>query len=128
MFVERRREPKPHPQRHEVVRLDPLDCLAAQPPDHRLAAIPGARQQLGPEAGGRARRSPARRLSAARAVYRLVGAAGVVGLVAFEGRGRDGLEVRRQTGAIHTLRDGLVTRIENYEGWAEALEAVGLAE
>jgi ketosteroid isomerase-like protein len=47
----------------------------------------------------------------------------VVALVTFERRGRGGLEVRRQTGAVHTLRDGLVTRIENYEGWAEALEA-----
>jgi ketosteroid isomerase-like protein len=52
----------------------------------------------------------------------------VVALVTFEGRGRGGLEVRRQTGAVHTLRDGLVTRIENYEGWAEALEAAGLSE
>ena len=52
----------------------------------------------------------------------------VVALITFEGRGRDGLEVDRQTGAVHTLSDGLVTRIENYEGWAEALEAAGLRE
>ena len=52
----------------------------------------------------------------------------VVALLTFEARGRDGLEVRRQAGSVHTLRDGLVTRIENYEGWAEALEAAGLSE
>ena len=51
----------------------------------------------------------------------------VVILVTFAARGRDGLEVGRQMGSVWTFRDGLVTRIENYESWAEALEAAGLS-
>jgi ketosteroid isomerase-like protein len=52
----------------------------------------------------------------------------VIARVTFEGRGRDGLEVDRQTGIVYTIRDGLATRIENYESWDEALEAAGLRE
>jgi ketosteroid isomerase-like protein len=46
----------------------------------------------------------------------------------FEGRGRNGLQVRRQTGSVWTFRDGLVLRLQNYGGWSQALEAVGLRE
>ena len=46
----------------------------------------------------------------------------------FEGRARDGLEVRRQTGIVYTFRDGLVLRIQNYGGWWQALAALGLSE
>jgi ketosteroid isomerase-like protein len=52
----------------------------------------------------------------------------VVARVTFEARGRDGMEVSRQTGIVYTLRDGLATRIENHESWDEALEAAGLSE
>ena len=52
----------------------------------------------------------------------------VVALVTFEARGREGLEMARKTGAVYTVRDGLVTRIENHRAWADALEAAGLRE
>jgi ketosteroid isomerase-like protein len=46
----------------------------------------------------------------------------------FEGRARDGLQVRRQTASVWTFRDALVLAIQNYGGWTQALEAVGLRE
>jgi ketosteroid isomerase-like protein len=46
----------------------------------------------------------------------------------FEGRGRDGVEVRRPSATVWTFREGLVLGIQNYAGWSEALEAVGLRE
>jgi ketosteroid isomerase-like protein len=46
----------------------------------------------------------------------------------FEGRGREGLEVRRPTASVWTFRDGLVLVIQNHEGRSQALEAVGLRE
>ena len=52
----------------------------------------------------------------------------VIALVTFKARGRDGLEVTRQTGSVWAFRDGLTVRIENFEAWAEALEAAGLRE
>ena len=52
----------------------------------------------------------------------------VLALVTFEARGRDGLEVGRQTGSVWTFRDGLVFQIENYRDWDLALEAAGVRE
>jgi ketosteroid isomerase-like protein len=52
----------------------------------------------------------------------------VLGFIAFEARGRDGLTVHRQAGNVWTFRDGLVVRLETHAGWTEALEAVGLRE
>jgi|SRR5215211_6971445 len=46
----------------------------------------------------------------------------------FEGRARDGLEVRRPTASVWTFRADLVIRVQNYGGWTQALEAVGLRE
>jgi ketosteroid isomerase-like protein len=43
----------------------------------------------------------------------------------FEGRGRDGLEVRRPTASIWTFRDDQVLQLQTYATWDEALEAVG---
>ena len=52
----------------------------------------------------------------------------VIALVTFEARGRDGLEVARQTGSVWAFRAGLTVRIENQGDWTKALEAVGLSE
>ena len=52
----------------------------------------------------------------------------VLALVTFEARGRDGLEVARQTGSVWAFRDGLAVRIENHRDWTKALEAAGLSE
>ena len=49
--------------------------------------------------------------------------------VRFRGRGRaSGVEVDTRLYEVHTLRDGKVLRIDEYEHRAEALEAVGLSE
>ncbi len=52
----------------------------------------------------------------------------VVALLTFHGRGRAGLEVRRQFGNVFTFRNGLAVRIQAYGDWNQALEAVGLSE
>jgi ketosteroid isomerase-like protein len=53
----------------------------------------------------------------------------VVSLVLQRAKGRgSGLAMEMKTAQIATLRDGKVTRIDNYEDRAEALEAVGLRE
>jgi ketosteroid isomerase-like protein len=49
-------------------------------------------------------------------------------LMTFNGRGRDGVEVRRQVASVVAFRDGLDVRHENYGDWTTALEAVGLSE
>jgi len=50
----------------------------------------------------------------------------ILGLLTFNARGRDGVEVRRQAANVWTIRDGLAVRVENHGDWATALEAVGL--
>jgi ketosteroid isomerase-like protein len=53
----------------------------------------------------------------------------VVTLVRQRGKGRSsGLAMDMQMAQIATLRDGKVTRLDNYEDRDEALEAVGLGE
>ena len=52
----------------------------------------------------------------------------VIALVRFEARGRDGLEVARQTGSVWAFRDCLTVRVENHGDWTKALEAAGLRE
>ncbi len=49
-------------------------------------------------------------------------------LSVFEGRARDGLEVRRDASSVWMFRDGLAVSTQNYGAWSEALEAVGLSE
>jgi ketosteroid isomerase-like protein len=49
-------------------------------------------------------------------------------LVVFEGHGRDGLETRRPNAGVWTFRDDQALQVQNYEGWPQALEAVGLRE
>ena len=44
----------------------------------------------------------------------------------FEGRGRDGVTVRRSVANVITLRDGLAVRIVSYGDWREALAAMGM--
>jgi uncharacterized protein len=52
----------------------------------------------------------------------------VVSLVRQRGRGRDsGFPLDMRSAQIATLRDGKVTRLDNYEDRAEALEAAGLS-
>jgi ketosteroid isomerase-like protein len=51
----------------------------------------------------------------------------VVSLILQRGKGRSsGLAMEMKTAQVATLRDGKVTRIDNYENRAEALEAAGL--
>jgi uncharacterized protein len=53
----------------------------------------------------------------------------VVSLIVQRGKGRSsGLAMEMKTAQVATLRDGKVTRIDNYEDRAEALEAAGLRE
>jgi ketosteroid isomerase-like protein len=44
----------------------------------------------------------------------------------FKARGREGITVEREFGAIFTVRGGLGVRIETYSSGEQALEAVGL--
>jgi hypothetical protein len=43
-------------------------------------------------------------------------------------RGRDGIEVAAKSTFVFTVEHGLTTRLEMFQGRAEALEAVGLQE
>jgi uncharacterized protein len=53
----------------------------------------------------------------------------VVSLIVQRARGRSsGLAMEMKSAQVATLRDGKVTRIDNYEDRAEALEATGLGE
>jgi len=53
----------------------------------------------------------------------------VVSLVLQRGKGRSsGLAMEMEMAQIATLRNGKVTRLDNYEDHAEALEAVGMRE
>ena len=53
----------------------------------------------------------------------------VVSLILQRGKGRSsGLAMDMESAQVATLRDGKVTRLENYEDRAEALEAAGLRE
>jgi hypothetical protein len=52
----------------------------------------------------------------------------ILGLVTFRVRRRDGLETSRRWAYVMTFRDGLPRRIDNFQSWDEALEAVGLSE
>ena len=53
----------------------------------------------------------------------------VVSLIVQRAKGRSsGLTMEMKTAQIATLRDGKVTRIDNFEDRAEALEAAGLHE
>ena len=52
----------------------------------------------------------------------------VAARLTFEGRGRAGLEVRREFGNVWTFRNGLAVQVKAYADWTEALEAVGLSE
>jgi ketosteroid isomerase-like protein len=42
--------------------------------------------------------------------------------------GRDGITLEDQASEVWTLENGLVVRIETFDSWSEALEAVGLSE
>ena len=53
----------------------------------------------------------------------------VVSLVWHRGKGRNsGLPMEMEMAQIATVRDGKVTRLDNYDDRAEALEAAGLTE
>jgi ketosteroid isomerase-like protein len=53
----------------------------------------------------------------------------VVSLIHHCGKGREsGLALDMEMAQIATLRDGKITRLDNYDDRAEALEAVGLRE
>jgi ketosteroid isomerase-like protein len=53
----------------------------------------------------------------------------VVSLIVQRGTGRSsGLAMEMEMAHVATLRNGKITRFENYEDRAEALEAVGLSE
>jgi uncharacterized protein len=53
----------------------------------------------------------------------------VLSLILQRGKGRSsGLEMEMEMAQVATLRNGKVTRLDNYEDRAEALEAAGLRE
>ena len=52
----------------------------------------------------------------------------LLALITFCVRGRDGIETRRRWAHVVTYRNGMPAVTENYESWADALEAVGLSE
>ena len=52
----------------------------------------------------------------------------VIVLFRFRAKGRDGIQVQRPQAICDTVRDGQVVRAENFAGWDQALEAVGLSE
>jgi ketosteroid isomerase-like protein len=52
----------------------------------------------------------------------------VIVLFRFRAKGRDGIQVQRAQAICDTVRDGRVVRAENFAGWDQALEAVGLSE
>ena len=52
----------------------------------------------------------------------------VATLFTFEGKGREGIVVRRRLGNVMTLRDGMVVRFDAYGDPRAALEAAGLSE
>ena len=52
----------------------------------------------------------------------------VIVLFRFRATGRDGIQVQRPQAICDTVQDGRVVRAENFTGWDQALEAVGLKE
>ena len=53
----------------------------------------------------------------------------VISLIWHRGRGRNsGVAMEMEMAQVATVRDGKITRLDNYEDRAEALEAVGLRE
>jgi ketosteroid isomerase-like protein len=59
---------------------------------------------------------------------REIGPEQVVGLYTFEATARDGIKVGRPSANVFDYQDGLVTAIQAFGDWQEALEAVGLRE
>ncbi len=43
-------------------------------------------------------------------------------------RGRDGIEVTARSALVFTVRHGLITRIRLFQGWDDALRALGLTD
>ena len=53
----------------------------------------------------------------------------VLTLATFHGRGRgSGVEASGEVGWIHTVEDGLVTELQAFSSWDQALQAAGLSE
>jgi ketosteroid isomerase-like protein len=52
----------------------------------------------------------------------------VIVLFRFRAKGRDGIQAQRPQAICDTVRDGRVVRAENFAGWDQALEDVGLSE
>jgi ketosteroid isomerase-like protein len=50
----------------------------------------------------------------------------VVALFTIQARGRDGIEVRRRSATVFTVRNGLAFRMTTYASWEEALQAAGM--
>ena len=52
----------------------------------------------------------------------------VVVVLRLVARGRGGIALEQRNGSVHTVRDGMIVRLDYYGDLAEALEAVGLSE
>jgi ketosteroid isomerase-like protein len=57
-----------------------------------------------------------------------VGEDGVLGLIRFHGRGRDGVDVKFEYAQLFTLEDAIVSKVVGFAEWNEALEDAGLRE
>ncbi|MET0511715.1 MAG: hypothetical protein ABW135_08555, partial [Thermoleophilaceae bacterium] len=51
----------------------------------------------------------------------------VVVVLRLVARGRGGIALERRDASVHTLRDGMIVRLDYYGDLAQALEAVGLS-
>jgi ketosteroid isomerase-like protein len=52
----------------------------------------------------------------------------VLVLFRFHGRGRDGVDVKRDYAQLFTLDDGMLSQVVGFADWQDALEAAGLQE
>jgi ketosteroid isomerase-like protein len=52
----------------------------------------------------------------------------VLALFRFHGRGRDGVDVKREYAQLFTVEKGVLSRIIGFADWQQALEAAGLHE
>jgi ketosteroid isomerase-like protein len=52
----------------------------------------------------------------------------VLALFRFHGRGRDGVDVKRDYAQLFTFAGGMVAKVVGFADWQEALQAAGLSE
>jgi ketosteroid isomerase-like protein len=52
----------------------------------------------------------------------------VLALFRFHGRGRDGVDVKREYAQLFTFAGGMATKVVGFADWQKALQAAGLSE